>query len=199
MARAALGLRPHSGWAALVIVAGMPQAPAVLDRRRIEIADAEISGSRQPYHEAEGMELPDAEKLLRRCARGAECLARNSLRAAVGDARKKGYDVIACGLLLASGRPLPELEKILASHALIHTADGEHFREALTRASQECRIPVTRVPEREIWERAGSEFRTSADALRRSINELGKSLGPPWTQDQKLATLVGCLALAAGR
>jgi hypothetical protein len=199
MARAALGLRPHSGWAALVIVAGAPPEPAVIDRRRIEIADSEISGSRQPYHEAEGMELPDAERLLKRCADGARRLARIALRTAIGDARKRGYEVAACGLLLASGRPLPGLDKILTSHALIHAADGEHFREALTSASEECRLAVTRVPEREIWERAGSEFRTSADALRRSINELGKSLGPPWTQDQKLATLVGCLALAAGR
>ena len=36
---AALGLRAHSGWAALVAVGGGPASPQVLDRRRIEMAD----------------------------------------------------------------------------------------------------------------------------------------------------------------
>jgi len=46
----------------------------------------------------------------------------------VADLRGKGYRPVGSALLLASGRPLPKLETILASHALIHTADGEHFR-----------------------------------------------------------------------
>jgi hypothetical protein len=32
-------------------------------------------------------------------------------------------------MLLASGRALPSLQKILASHALIHTAEGEAIVE----------------------------------------------------------------------
>jgi hypothetical protein len=38
----------------------------------------------------------------------------------------------ARGLLLSSSRPLPkELTAILASHALIHTAEGEMYRDVL--------------------------------------------------------------------
>ena len=43
MTHAALGLRAHSGWAALVAVAGTRGAPAVIDRRRIELADPTIA------------------------------------------------------------------------------------------------------------------------------------------------------------
>src|SRR6059036_3705180 len=90
---AAIGLRAHSGWAALVAVAGSPESPVVLDRRRIviglhgawdraisnldspvvldrrriEIADRSIPGSVQPYHAAQELGLGRAEKFLERC------------------------------------------------------------------------------------------------------------------------------------
>jgi hypothetical protein len=38
----ALGFRVHSGWTAMVAVAGSPASPVVLDRRRIETADTAI-------------------------------------------------------------------------------------------------------------------------------------------------------------
>ena len=45
--RTALGFRAHSGGAALVAVAGTIDAPQILERRRIVIADC-----KQPYHAA---------------------------------------------------------------------------------------------------------------------------------------------------
>jgi hypothetical protein len=52
---AALGLRAHTGWAALVVVAGSKRSPAVIQRKRIELADRDVPGSMQPYHHAQGM------------------------------------------------------------------------------------------------------------------------------------------------
>ena len=49
--RTALGFRAHSGWAALVAVAGTIDALRVLERRRIVIADPEMPGSKQPYQD----------------------------------------------------------------------------------------------------------------------------------------------------
>src|SRR5258708_3996478 len=49
---AALGFRAHSGWAVGVVVTGSRSNLEVLERRRIEIADAAIPGSKQPYHAA---------------------------------------------------------------------------------------------------------------------------------------------------
>lgn len=197
--RAAFGLRCHSGWAALVTVASPAGSPEVIDRRRIEIADPDLDGSKQPYHAAEELELGKARVLLRRCEAGSRRLARGALRAALDDVQKKGYGVASCGLLLASGRPLPALEKILASHALIHTADGEHFRDALARAAEGLGLRVLRVREREIHDRAAGELRLTPARLQGAIADLGRALGPPWTQDQKLATLVAWLSLPAGR
>src|SRR5207253_3575847 len=66
--RAAIGVRAHSGWAALVAVAGKPGSVQVLDRRRIVIADAQAPGANQPYHFAEKLEVQAAEKHLASCA-----------------------------------------------------------------------------------------------------------------------------------
>jgi len=194
---AALGFRAHSGWAALVAVAGSPASPAVLLRRRVALADPGTPGSKQPYHAAEGRKLAIAEKIVARCAADSRRLARQAVRGAIRELEAQDHRVVGCGLLLASGRPLPELESILASHALIHAADGELFRDALAHAVERSGLPVTRVREKEVFERGAREFHAAAETLRRRVNEIGRPIGPPWTQDQKLACLAGWLALAA--
>lgn len=196
MTAAALGFRAHSGWAALVVVAGDGASVEVVDRRRIEMADPKRPGSKQPYHDAEGLPLKEAAALLDRHSRSARSFAAQAVRAVAEDLRRQGYRLVGSGLLLASGRPLPVLEKVLASHALIHAADGEHFRDALASASEACGLPVTRIPERELAERSEAALRKPAPQLQASIAGLGRFLGPPWTQDQKLAALVAWVVLA---
>jgi hypothetical protein len=109
------------------------------------------------------------------------------------------YRLTHYALLLASSRALPELGKILAAHPLIHTADGELFREALSFASQKYGLKELHVKERELLERAAENLRCSEDALLRRVTELGRPLGSPWSQDEKFATLVAWLALRDAR
>ena len=194
---AALGFRAHSGWAALVVIAGSPRAPAVIDRRRIELVDPRTPGGKQPYHAAERLELKKAEELVGRCTDDARRLARQALRAVMDDLREKDHDLVGCGILLGSGRPATTLAATLASHALIHTAEGELFRDVLTHASERCGLAVLGVRERELFARGAAELRVPVEELQRRVTEMGRPLGPPWTQDEKHATLVGWLALAA--
>ena len=194
--RAAIGFRAHSGWAALVVVAGDPRSPSVLDRRRIELADPSIPGSIQPYHAAEPLPLDAAEKHIHRCADQARLLALGALRGVLESLEKDGHKVAGCAILLASGRPATTLAATLASHALIHTAEGELFREALRQASAECRLPVTGVKEREVYERAAAALRISSEELSDRVAAMGRALGPPWRQDEKLAAAAAWLALA---
>ena len=193
--RTAIGLRAHSGWAALVAVAGSSAGIEVVERRRIELADPDVPGSKQPYHEAEGLAPREARALLDRLEASAEGLARKAFDEVLRQLARNGREPRACGLLAASGRPLPALESILASHALIHAADGEHFRQALTRAGEHFRLRVVRVREKEVLEVASGALGLSPEALRQRLGELGRAVGPPWTQDQKLAALAGWLAL----
>jgi hypothetical protein len=196
MRRAAIGIRPHSGWAAAIVVAGMPGALEVVDRRKIAITSPAVRGSSQPYHFAKDLDLPDAELYLARCAASAEELALEGLREMISEATQSENKVESCALLLAAGRPLPELEKILAVHALIHTAEGEFFRQSFRDAARRLKLPVVGVRERDLEASAGARFGVRAEGLRREIAGLGKTLGPPWTADQKNACLAALLALA---
>lgn len=200
MSRVALGFRAHSGWAAVVALAGPPLTPTVVDRRRIELADAVIDGSKQPYHEAEGKKPEEGERIVARCIDSSRALARRALRALVTELRGRDHDVAGCGLLLASGRALPEdVHRILASHALIHAAEGEMFRDVLVRAAEGLSLSVTGVRERDVLARAAEVTGRPAAELQRRVAELGRVLGPPWRQDEKLATLAAWVALAGGR
>ena len=94
-------------------------------------------------------------------------------------------------MLLASGRALPPLPKILASHALVHTAEGEFFRKVVREACEHFRIPVVGIRERELDERANATFGRAAARVRQHISSLGKSVGSPCTHDEKTAALAG--------
>lgn len=188
----AIGLRAHSGWAALVVVDSVPQ---VLDRRRIVLADPRIPGSKQPFHAAEPKPFAQAENLIQRCVESTNGLARNGIGKVLDEFRTRGVVINACGILLGSGRALGPLESILKSHALIHTAEGEMFREALQLAANGHGVRVSGVKEREVQARAASAMGIAEGELAGRLAAIGKPLGPPWTQDEKLAMLAGWLAL----
>jgi hypothetical protein len=42
-------------------------------------------------------------------------------------------------------------------------------------------------------------MKLSAEVFQARITALGKTLGPPWRADEKLATAAGCVALALER
>jgi len=131
MKRAAIGVRMHSGWGALVAVSNSAGTVEVIDRRRVAITSPGTPGANQPYHFAENVELPEAEKFLGNCFAASNRLAIAAVRGVVGELHGRQYRVVGSAVLLASGRPLPPLSKILASHALIHAAEGEFLSRSL--------------------------------------------------------------------
>ena len=197
MKPAALGFRVHSGWTALIVVALEKNQPIILVRQRPHLVATFSYTFRQPYHTAEKMDLAGAQTFLDQQRDEARVLALSALRSAQTEATQQGYKLTRAALLLASGRPLPELPKILASHSIIHTADGEFFREALLHACAQCDLALTTVKERELLATASTSLRKKPAALTTFITNLGKPLGSPWTQDEKFATLAAWLALAA--
>jgi hypothetical protein len=190
MPPAALGFAPHSGWAALVAVGGDPGEPTVLARERIEMADPKAPGARQPYHEVEGWPLPKAKARLDRLSSSARAMAEDALHTVVRSLERRGYRAATAGILESAGRKGMPLESILASHALIHSADGEHFRDALEAASAACGLAVRRLPRRELEAAATLALHRTAARLQASVQALGRPLGPPWGVDQKSAALL---------
>jgi len=192
-----LGFRVHSGWAVAVALCGPLDSPLAIDRRRIQLVKTFTYAYRQPYHTAEKMPRKDAARFISRVRSEAARLALSSLRSLQTDLAEQDCRIGRCALLLASGRALPGLEQILASHALIHTADGELFRNTLRVACARCRLPLEAVREKELFEIASKTLGVSTVALKRRIAAFGKSFGPPWSQDEKFAALAAWLTLAS--
>src|SRR3989441_9572571 len=162
--QAAIGFRVHSGWAAVVAVCLDKGAPVVLARQRVHLVETFTYGFRQPYHTAEKMLLGQAREFIARMQVEARRLAYRAVRELESRTQEQGVKLTRCGLLLASGRALPELDKILASHALIHTADGELFREGILHAIARCGLEDFRVKEKELLDRAGRTLRIKPNA-----------------------------------
>jgi len=196
MKPAALGFRVHSGWTSLVAIALEKGTPVTLARQRPHLVDNFSYTFRQPYHTAEKMTLDEARDFLARQRTEARRCALAAIRTVQKDVAQQGYQITRAALLLASGRPLPELPKILASHSTIHTADGEFFREALLHACSKCKLAVTALKERGLVAAASSRLCRNPAALAGLLAKLGKPLGSPWTADEKFATLAAWLALA---
>ena len=169
-----IGFRTHSGWAVAVAMAGGEP----VERRRIDLCDCLIAGSAQPYHAAAEMPFRQAEAHLKRCEEISAAMAEAAVQRLVKDLAARGYGVTGCSILLASGRPLADLAKILAAHPMIHTAEGEFYREACRR----CGLPVLGIKERELC------------PLVAEVAGLGKGMGPPWRADEKLCALAAMRA-----
>src|ERR1700687_5849247 len=175
MRRAAVGLRAHSGWAAAVTVGGTATAPVLLDRRRLALANDAAVRPVQPYHASEGLPLAKAARIVGHAIEEARRLGERDLRVLAGDLLSLGHEVDCCVVLSGSGRTLPALESVLASHALIHAAEGEMFREALRHAGGGAGISVLEVKEKELSLVAVDVLGMPELELKHRLGELGRA------------------------
>jgi len=148
----------------------------VVDRREIRVRNG------QPYHLARAKPLPEAKKLLDRANTEASKRMLEGLNGLV--AVLAPDELTGIGLVLASFHLPSDLSKLLASHPACHAAEGEMSREAVLAAADELKLPVTAVRDREI-------------VVTDEVERLGKTIGPPWRKDHKLAASVAWLALRA--
>jgi hypothetical protein len=193
---AALGFAPHSGWAAVVGLEGADPPTRVVVRERVEMADPRHAESKQPYHAVEDLPVAEAARRLRAWEQTAEFMASDAIQQIVSRLADDGCRVIGFGILESAGRKGASLEAILRSHALIHTADGEHFRSALASAATRCGMTAARVRSRGLEAAASTAIRKTPQTLHQAIGQFGREVGPPWGADQKAAALLAWLLLA---
>src|SRR5579864_5548881 len=133
---AAIGFSPHSGWAAMVVLGGSAAEPDLLARSRLQLIDDHDPESKQPYHAVEFLCVEEATGRLDGYMAVATRLAQDFIRAQCEQLQGRGVALRSIGILDSSGRKQVSLPSILASHALIHAADGDHFRNALFVAAE---------------------------------------------------------------
>lgn len=195
MSRLALGVARHNGWAWFVTVASRGTDFEVVDRRRVELIDADQP--KQPYHhEALRISAAEAKRLLDAVHDSVHrCTAR-----ALGETLSALGDHGEVDLLAIDGlprRPVPEdLEEILASHQIVHTADGELYRSIIVAEAIAQGLGVFEAPRGKAFSIAAEALGLTAMQIETLAGELGKPLGAPWRKEHRAATALAVTALA---
>jgi hypothetical protein len=133
------------------------------------------------YHAIEQWELSirDGQALLGKVRRAASTAAVKAMKAAI-----RAHDAETVGVVGKVRNVPDDLARILASHALLHAAEGGLYEEVLIDAAAKVGLPAMLVEERTI------EISAALDSAK-------KTLGAPWQKDHKLAAAAAFVA--AGR
>ena len=198
MTRVALGFRTHLGWAAVVSLGGSIDDPRLIERKRLTMSDPAVPESAEPYHAARGVDLDEAEGVVHQGREVVRAVTTRGVRSLVDALRDQGYELVGSAILTGKGRAPAGLAQTLASHAMVHVAEGLMFREALREGSERCSLPVCGLLEREAYEQTAAVLRVSPQHLQERVDAFGRELGPPWQKDQKLAAVAAWFALASG-
>ena len=198
---AAVGFSLHTGWAAAVVVIRDGRKIEVVSRRRLELLPSKGEIPPFVYHSAAEIRTESSLDEATTFVESVRAIVSQTARKAIEELLQAiRVEVRATGIPSSAGqadqgRSIP-LEKILASHALIHAAEGRLFRQAVVDACESCGVPAVLINTRDIWRQAAEAFGISEKQLRQEVDAIGKQIGPPWTADQKLATAAGLTAAA---
>ncbi len=181
------GISDHGGWA--VVVTASPEG-ALPDRRRIELVDADLP--KIPHHsEAQSLPLPEAVALVERVRASAERHSVLALDALAGD-----FPGRIRGIALRRCPPLPPTiaERITDYHAR-NNADWVMYRQALAGAAEARGWRVHWFDAKKVLVEA-NQF-VAGGNLDAHCPELRRQMGPPWTQDHKIALAASLVAARA--
>jgi len=190
-AQAVIGFRVKSGWATAVLLTGSVKIPQVRDRRRIELSDATVPGTIQPYHAGLGKLQMDEVKIekLRKIIQQA---ANQAVLQLVKEYRDNGFQLRAASLVVGSDI---DPERISNPHIRAHALEGRLFRTTLADALKSCALPCSVIVERKVYDQAKTILQRPVSDLKRAVTELGRDLPGPWRADEKTACLAAWLAL----
>lgn len=184
---AIIGVSDHGGWAVLVTSDANGN---LLDRRRVELVDE--SFPKIPHHsEAQRLPIDEAVKLVERVQASAERHAKLVLEAATME--------ISASILGIALRQCPELPPTIAeritNYRASNVADWVMYRKALAAAAEARGWPVHWFDSKKVEALASKAL--GVENLDAHFAQLRRSLGPPLTQDHKMAMAAVIAALNA--
>ena len=188
------GVSDHNGWAIFVCIAARDGAPAVIDRRRVELIDRGLPN--QPYeHDTLNLSAAAAEELVREVRESAaHCAERalSRLRSGLGAAQ----ELVSIALRTA---PLPRLPSTVAeahaSRPVTMRADAMLYHDALCRAASSLGIGVTMFDRGQEVPRAAEALGATPAGVEQFLAGLRATLGPPWQQDHRAGAARAIAAL----
>jgi hypothetical protein len=174
-----VGLCSRTGSAVAVAVDG----GALLGRWVLDLTEDRVPG--QVWHVAAGLPVPEAAALVRRTVDTVTEVATRRLREVLAEVGP----VEAVGVVVGDF-PVPEsVAAVLASHTLMHAAEGQLYRDALLDAA-------AALGQRGVGLSRKRAAALLAGELAGTVRALGAAAGPPWRKEHKLAAVA---ALTVGQ
>ena len=194
--RVAIGLRAKTARAIVVVLGGLSDAPVVLMKGEIQLADPNVPATSQPYHEVMDLPWSDSQQAVRKYSTWIEVTARRALARLIKEQRSAGREVCGVGIVGAKDR---DLARIGNQHIRAHAAEGVLFRRVLDLAAEKNGLKWRTFPDREFDSIAAAELGSEAANTRRRISDLRHSVTPPWRTDEKQAAIAAWLVLNQAR
>jgi hypothetical protein len=188
----ALGFKPHTGWAVAVMVGGDARKPVVFDRCRVTLCPPDLP--RQVYHHAQSLTPARAVRAVVDVEDAVD-IASDLVLGELAERATFHGELVAVGIV-GEPRSVPDLKHVLASHALLHLAEGELYRGALDDAAHERGLAVSLTSHKETIGRASASLGVSSSALEATLTGLRRELGAPWQADHRAAAAAALVALA---
>ena len=138
----------------------------------------------QPFHDAQGMAIGEAERLIAAASDAAVERAAGDLRRLLDDLAERGLRVVGAAVVGREYKLPATLEATLRSHPACHAAEGQMTNEALTEACDVVGIEVTVMTDVAVSARAEG---------------VGKLIGAPWRKEHKLAATAALRVLEGSR
>lgn len=193
---AVLGVADHSGWAVCVTVAAIRGVPVIVDRRRVELIEPGIPS--QPYHhDTVRIPLPEGERLV---ARVRASVMRTTLTrlSELRDELQPQCRIVAMTLRMPPMTWVPvTVAEAHSSYYVMCRADGMMYHDALRTAAGRLRMEVELEDRGEEIVRAAERLGVTVRRLEQFVASAGRSVGPPWRKEHRLAVAAAVNALAA--
>src|SRR5688572_32750561 len=111
--RVALGFKPRTGRATMVVLGGEPAAPVFVESREVALLPP---GGFAPYHVAADLPASKRQASVDRDLSAARGLAEEAMRDAIRRCHVAGNEVMKCGVLVGKGLPAWSTDEIIAVH-----------------------------------------------------------------------------------
>ena len=184
-----VGCRVKSGRAIAVIIDGPRSTPRAVARCQLTLCDPKAAATRQPYHARSGeaqvdqSEIDRLVRIVERCARQAVAELLSSV------------DIGSACLVVGS---VVDPATIGNQHMRAHANEGRLFRTVLEEALRASGIEPLTIVEKQLAAEAALHGISPA-ACAKTLDSFGRTLGRPWTAEEKAAALGAWIVLSRRR
>jgi len=188
----AIGLRAKTGRAIVVVLGGGADSPVVLAKTEIRLVDPKVPGTAQPYHEVMDLPWEESQRAVHKYVRPIQNVAAKELARLIKQITKDGATAIGAGIVGANDR---DLARIGNNHIRAHAAEGVLFRAVLEFAAEKNGLRRRTFSDRDFAAITIAELGKKHASVPRKIDDLRRSVSPPWRTDEKQAAVAAWLIL----